>query len=104
MKLSRLFLASTPSGLLVRPTNSEETLMGYRDATYVIFDGGNDKWAYGFMKGWKENENVDFNFRDAHDLDSMTGRAQSEAYVKAQLRERMKNSSAVIVLIGEGTK
>jgi hypothetical protein len=22
---------------------------------YVAFDGDNDKWAYGFMKGWKTN-------------------------------------------------
>ena len=34
----------------------------------------------------------------------MTGRAQDEAYVKSNLRERMKGSKAVIVLIGEKTK
>lgn len=78
--------------------------MGYRDATYVIFDGDNDKWAYGFMKGWRQNEHVDFDFRDAHDLDNMTGRAQGEAYVKARLRERMRSSNAVLVLIGDSTK
>ena len=45
---------------------------------YVAFDGDKDKWAYAFMKGWKTNERVDFDFEDAHDLDAMTGRAQSE--------------------------
>ncbi len=54
--------------------------MGYKDATYVIFDGDEDKWAYGFMKGWKKNDNVDFDFRDAHDEDNMTSRAQGEAF------------------------
>lgn len=78
--------------------------MAYKDPTYVIFDGDNDKWAYAFMKGWKQNENVDFDFRDAHDLDSMTGNAQNEQYVKNNLRERMKKSSAVVVLVGEKTK
>jgi hypothetical protein len=78
--------------------------MGYKDPSYVIFDGDNDKWAYAYMKGWKANDRVDFDFRDAHDLDNMTGRAQDEAYVKSNLRERMKKSKAVIVLIGEKTK
>lgn len=78
--------------------------MSYKDPTYVIFDGDNDKWAYAFMKGWKANDRIDFDFRDAHDLDNMTGRAQDEAYVKANLRERMKKSKAVLVLVGEKTK
>jgi hypothetical protein len=78
--------------------------MGYQDPTYVIFDGDEDKWAYGFMKGWKKNKNVDFDFRDAHDLDTMTGRAQSEDYLKGKLRERMKQAAAVLELVGKKTK
>jgi hypothetical protein len=78
--------------------------MGYKDPTYVVFDGDNDKWAYAYMKGWKANERMDFDFRDAHDLDSMTGLAQSEAYVKSNLKKRMEAASAVIVLIGEKTR
>jgi hypothetical protein len=73
-------------------------------AAYVVFDGDNDKWAYGFMNGWKANKNIDFDYRDAHDLDTMTGKAQDEQYVKSKLKERMKQSTAVIVLIGEKTK
>jgi hypothetical protein len=56
------------------------------------------------MKGWKQNENVDFNFDDAHDLGGMTSRAQDEQYVKARLRERMNKSSAVVLLVGDKTK
>jgi hypothetical protein len=78
--------------------------MSYKDPTYVIFDGDNDKWAYGFMKGWRESEHVDFDFRDAHDLDSMTSRAQGEAYVKAKLKERMRQSAIVLVVVGDKTK
>lgn len=73
-------------------------------ATYVIFDGDNDRWAYAFMKGWRVNDRVEFDFRDAHDIGSMTGRAQDEAYVKSELRKRMKASSQVIVLVGDNTK
>ncbi len=73
-------------------------------ATYVIFDGDKDRYAYAFMRGWKVNERVEFDFRDAHDLGQMTGRAQDEAYVKSELRKRMIASSQVIVLVGESTK
>jgi hypothetical protein len=69
-------------------------------ATYVIFDGDNDRYAYAFMKGWKVNDRVEFDFRDAHDLGPMTGRAQEEAYVKSQLRKRMEVSDQVLVLVG----
>jgi hypothetical protein len=60
--------------------------------------------AYGRLKGWNALENIDFEFQDAHDLDTMTGRAQDEEYAKGRLRERMKESSAVVVLVGEKTK
>jgi len=73
-------------------------------ATYVIFDGDKDRYAYAFMRGWKVNERVEFDFRDAHDLGPMTGRAQDEAYVKSELRKRMEASKQVIVLVGESTK
>lgn len=78
--------------------------MSYRDPTYVIFDGDEDNWAYRFMRGWKANENVEFDFRDAHDIGSMTSRAENEDYVKRQLRDRMSKSSAVVLLVGEKTK
>lgn len=73
-------------------------------AAYVVFDGDNDKWAYGYLNGWKVNQNIEFDYANAHDLDSMTGAAQNEQYVKSRLRERMMNSDAVILLIGEKTK
>lgn len=73
-------------------------------ATYVIFDGDKDQWAYRFVRGWHSNPNIPFQFIDAHDLDNMTSRAQSEEYVKNKLRERMMQSSVAMVLIGEATK
>lgn len=78
--------------------------MGYRNKTYVIFDGDEDKWAYAYMKGWKSNQHVDFNFHDAHDVGSMTGSAHNEDYVKRELRTRFASAKQVICLIGEKTK
>jgi hypothetical protein len=77
--------------------------MSYRNKTYVIFDGDNDMWAYAYMKGWKSNENMDFNFYDAHDIRPLTDRA-SEETVKKALRARLANAKQVIVLVGENTK
>jgi len=78
--------------------------MGYKDKTYVIFDGDKDQWAYRFMRGWKKNDNIDFDFEDAHDLFPLTYRAQDENYIKSKLRERFKATNQVIILIGESTK
>jgi len=77
--------------------------MSYRNKTYVIFDGDNDIWAYAFMKGWRTNEKIDFNFYDAHDIMPLMW-ANSEGYIKRRLRERMNSAKQVIVLVGESTK
>lgn len=77
--------------------------MSYRNKTYVIFDGDNDMWAYAYMKGWKQNERIDFNFYDAHDIRPLTLRA-SEQTVKDRLRQRMAGAKQVVVLVGAQTK
>ena len=78
--------------------------MSYNDKTYIIFDGENDKWAYGQMKGWKALETIDFDFEDAHDEYPLTDRANDEEYIKSKLRKRFANAFQVLVLIGEQTK
>lgn len=78
--------------------------MSYKNKTYVIFDGDSDMWAYAYMKGWKNNDRIDFDFDDAHELKPLTCNASDENYIKGRLRERMKSASQVIVLIGESTK
>lgn len=77
--------------------------VSYRNKTYVIFDGDNDIWAYGFMRGWKQNEHVDFDFHDAHELKPLTDRANEET-VKRSLRERFRNAKQVVVLVGNSTR
>lgn len=77
--------------------------MSYRNKTYVIFDGDSDMWAYGYMKGWNRNENMDFNFHDAHDIRPLTDRA-SEETIRTRLRERFSSAKQVMVLVGESTR
>jgi len=77
--------------------------MGYRNKTYVIFDGDEDMWAYGFMLGWKKNEHIEFDFHDAHDLNTLRDGANEET-VKRKLRERFANTKQAIVIIGSNTK
>ena len=77
--------------------------MGYRNKTYVIFDGDNDIWAYGHMKGWKALSNIDFNFFDAHDLNALRDNSP-EPVVKRALKERLASTKQAVVLIGESTR
>ena len=78
--------------------------MGYRNKTYIIFDGDQDIWAYKYMKGWKVNRHIDFDFHDAHDVFPLTNRAVDENYIKNKLRERFKTAKQVIVIVGDSTK
>ena len=77
--------------------------MGYRNKTYVVFDGKNDIGYYRLMTAWKNNKHIDFDFYDAHDLNTITNRA-SETTTKQKLRVRMANAKQVVVLVGEHTK
>lgn len=78
--------------------------MGYRNKTYIVFDGDNDIWAYRFMKGWKANKNIDFDFHNAHDINRLTNNARSPEYIKGKLKERFKSAKQIIVIIGDSTK
>lgn len=77
--------------------------MAYRNKTYVIFDGDRDMWAYAFMRGWKENRRIDFNFQDAHEISKMP-RATDEAYVKRNLKERFSATKQAVLICGDNTK
>jgi hypothetical protein len=79
--------------------------MSYKNKTYVIFDGDEDKWAYGFMLGWIEKDHMEFDFHNAHDLfDIDEETEQDEEDVKKALGKRMLNAKQVIVLVGDKTK
>lgn len=77
--------------------------MSYRNKTYVIFDGDNDMWAYGYMNGWISNEHIAFDFFDAHQTNEIRNGTQEET-VKRKLRERLANTKQAIVIVGNSTK
>jgi hypothetical protein len=77
--------------------------MSYRNKTYVAFDGDTDIACYRLMKAWKQNEHIDFNFFDAHDLNSARDSSTEES-IKAQLRLRMVESKQMVLLVGEKTR
>lgn len=70
--------------------------MSYRNKTYVAF-ASEDLHFYNLMKAWRENEKIDFNFYDAHDLNTALDSSSPET-IRRRLRERFANSKQVIVL------
>jgi hypothetical protein len=77
--------------------------MAYRNKTYVAFDGDVDMRSYSLMKAWKQNDNTEFNFHDAHTLKQARDTSTEES-IKRSLRERMNNSKVFVLLVGQNTK
>jgi hypothetical protein len=78
------------------------SIVAYRNQTYVCFDGDTDMRYYRLMCAWKQHEGINFNFYNAHELNSARD-TSLEASIKRQLRERLKNSKVLVVLVGEKT-
>ncbi len=70
--------------------------MSYRNKTYIAF-ASEDITYYRLMEAWKKNENIDFDFFDAHDLYVSRDTSKPET-IKANLRERMKNAKQFVLL------
>ena len=70
--------------------------MSYRNKTYVAF-ASEDIKRYYLMEAWRENENIEFSFYDAHDLYISLDTSKPET-IKSNLRERMKNAKQVVLL------
>ena len=77
--------------------------MPYRNKTYVCFDADNDIHYYRLMLAWKQSDNTDFQFYDAHDLNRLLP-TSSEKTIKRKLRERLLNTKVFIVLVGQSTR
>lgn len=70
--------------------------MSYRNKTYVAF-ASEDIIQYRLMEAWRDNENIEFNFFDAHDLFVSRDTSKPET-IKRNLRERLKNAKQVVLL------
>ncbi|ELY2010071.1 TIR domain-containing protein [Flavobacterium psychrophilum] len=77
--------------------------MAYQNKTYVCFDADTDILMYRLMTAWKENDKIEFNFHNAHEINNIRD-GSSEATIKTKLRERLKDTKVLVVLIGENTK
>ena len=77
--------------------------MAYRNKAFISFDGDNDIHYYRLMRAWKQNDRTDFNFFDAHDIN--TARDTSfETTIKRRLQERLANAKVFVSLIGTNTR
>ena len=54
------------------------------------------------MEAWRENENIAFDFQDAHDINTALDTSQRET-IERKLRERLANTKQAIVLISDTT-
>jgi len=70
--------------------------MGYRNKTYVAF-ASEDISSYRMMEAWRENEHIDFDFYDAHDLYISRDNSKPET-IKKNLRERLKSAKQIVLL------
>lgn len=77
--------------------------MPYRNKTFVSFDGDSDIHYYRLMQAWKQRDGIEFNFYNAHDLNTARDSSQEDS-IKAQLSERMRNTKVFVLLIGERTR
>jgi hypothetical protein len=71
-------------------------MMSYRNKTYVAF-ASEDIRSYRLMEAWRDNDNIEFDFSDAHDLYIARDTSKPET-IKRNLRERMKNAKQVVLL------
>ncbi|OLF07480.1 molecular chaperone Tir [Actinophytocola xinjiangensis] len=76
--------------------------MAYRNKTYVAF-ASEDINYYWMMTAWKKNQGIDFNFYDAHDINTALDTSQPET-IRRRLSERLTNTKQCLVLVSDITK
>jgi hypothetical protein len=76
--------------------------MAYRNKTFVSF-ASEDIRCYRLMCAWRENKKINFNFHDAHDLNTALDTSQPDT-IRRRLRERLANTKQVVLLVGDDTR
>lgn len=84
--------------------------MPYRNGTYVAFDGqgeacpaNSDYKYFNILKMWQNSNQIDFNFVNSHEKTYGVRDSSSEATLKSRLRERMRNSKNLLVIVSDDT-
>ena len=70
--------------------------MSYRNKTYVAF-ASEDIHCYRLMEAWRDNEHIEFDFLNAHDLTQARDTSSPET-IRRSLRTRLANTKQVVVL------
>jgi hypothetical protein len=85
--------------------------MAYRNGIYIAFaaEGQTDPAKsdikyYNIMKGWDSMKSKEFAFINSHDKVSAVRDTSKDETIKASLRERLKNSKSMLLLVGDKTK
>lgn len=85
--------------------------MAYRSGTYVAFhaEGTNiptesDFKYYNLLKAWTEKTDDDFSMIDSHEKGSAVRDSSKKSTLELRLKERLRNSRNMILIIGDTTK
>jgi len=84
--------------------------MGYRNGTYVAFNGcgttnptESDMKYYGLLQQWNQNNQYELNFSDSHKKTCQVLDSSQLKTLKDRLLERMKNSKNMLLIITENS-
>lgn len=75
--------------------------MAYRNKTYVAF-ASEDIHTYRLMQAWRAHEHIEFDFLDAHDLNTARDTSAPDT-IRRRLRERLSNAKQSVVLVSDET-
>jgi hypothetical protein len=83
----------------------------YRNGTYVAFHAEgtsnpaqSDMKYFNTLKMWDSNKSFEFSFNDSHEKGGQVRNTSTNDTLEARLKERLRNSKNMILIIGETTK
>lgn len=76
--------------------------MAYRNKTYVAF-ASDDIHCYQMMEAWRDNQHIEFDFIDAHDLNVALDTSRPDT-IRRRLRERLAHTKQVVILVSNTTR
>ncbi|MCM3671652.1 hypothetical protein M3181_22100 [Mesobacillus maritimus] len=84
--------------------------MGYRNGTYVAFDGNGttdptkgDMKYYGLLQSWNASNKFELTFSDSHKKTYQVKDSSTKRTLQARLLERMRNSKNMLLIISDET-
>ncbi|MET7000742.1 TIR domain-containing protein [Chitinophaga defluvii] len=85
--------------------------MAYRNGTYVAFHANGTNYPihsdikyYNMIKAWSEKSDDEFTIINSHDKTAAVRDSSSKETLRNRLKERLRNSKNLVLIIGETTK